>query len=116
MSEEIELEGIGVAPGVLETIALVAAEGVDGVSGVIGSQGGLAGLVQKGTAARGVCVQVNDDDTLVAAVRISAVYGRPLREIASDVQRAVTDALLTHTGQTVSSVDVFVDGVLFPEQ
>ncbi len=115
MTEEITLDGIGVAPGVLETIALVAAEGVDGVAAIIGATGGLAGLVQKG-AARGVCVQVNDDDTLVASVRISAAYGRPLREIASGVQRAVTDALLVHTGQTVSSVSVFVDGVVFPEQ
>lgn len=115
MSEEITLDGIGVAPGVLETIALVAAEGVEGVAGVLGSSSGLAGLVQKG-ATRGVCVQVSEDGTLVSAVRISAVYGRPLREIAGDVQRAVTDALLTHTGQKVASVDVFVDGVLFPEQ
>ncbi|MRS13161.1 MAG: Asp23/Gls24 family envelope stress response protein [Actinobacteria bacterium] len=114
MSEEIALDGIGVAPGVLETIAQVAAEGVDGVAGVLGASGGLAGLVQKGTA-RGVCVQVAEDQALVASVRISANYGRPLREIAGDVQRAVTDALLTHTGQTVASVDVFVDGVLFPE-
>lgn len=115
MSEEITLDGIGVAPGVLETIALVAAESVDGVAGIPGSSAGLAGLVQKGSA-RGVCVQVNEDDTLVAAVRISALYGRPLREIAGDVQRAVSDALLTHTGQKVASVDVFVDGVVFPEQ
>lgn len=115
MSEEITLDGIGVAPGVLETIAQVAAESVDGVAGIPGTSSGLAGLVQKG-AARGVCVQVNDDNTLVAAIRINATYGRPLREVASDVQRAVTDALLTHTGQTIASVDVFVDGVLFPEQ
>lgn len=115
MTEEITLEGIGVAPGVLETIALVAAEGVDGVAGVPGASSGLAGLVQKG-AARGVCVQVNEDNTLVAAVRISALYGRPLREIAGDVQRAVADALLAHTGQKVATIDVFVDGVVFPEQ
>ena len=115
MSEEITLDGIGVAPGVLETIALVATQAVDGVAGVVGVAGGLAGLVQKGTA-RGVCVQVNEDNTLVAAVRISAHYGRPIREIASEVQSAVADALLTHTGQKVASVDVFVDGVVFPEQ
>jgi len=115
LTEEITLEGIGVAPGVLETIALVAAEGVDGVAGIPGASSGLAGLVQKGNT-RGVCVQVNEDNTLVAAVRISARYGRPLREIAGDVQRAVADALLTHTGQKVATVDVFVDGVVFPEQ
>lgn len=114
MSEEISLEGMEVAPGVLETIALLAAEGVDGVASVPGASSGLAGLVQKG-ASRPVLVHVNEGGTLVASVRISAFYGRPLREIAADVQRAVTDALLTHTGQQVATVDVYVDGVVFPE-
>ncbi len=114
MSDEITLDGINVAPGVLETIAIVAAEGIDGVAHVIGAVGGLAGFMQKG-ASRGVSVEVTDEGVLRASVRISAIYGRPLREIATDVQRAVADAFLTHTGQTVTSVDVFVDGVIFPE-
>jgi uncharacterized alkaline shock family protein YloU len=115
MSEEITLDGIGVAPGVLETIATVAAHGVEGVAEVSCGPGGLAGFVQKGSA-RGVCVEVGDEGALVATVRIQAAYGRPLREIARDVQRAVSDALLTHTGQAIASVDVYVDGVVFPEQ
>jgi len=114
MSEEFTLDGIGIAPGVLETIATVATQGVDGVAEVPGAAGGLAGLVQKGSA-RAICVDVGEDGALVASVRIHALYGRPLREIANDVQRAVTDALLTHTGQNIASVDVFVDGVVFPE-
>ncbi len=115
MSEEITLDGIGVAPGVLETIAQVSAQSVDGVAQIVSAGGGLAGLVPKGPA-RGVTVEVGEDGALAASVHISALYGRPLREVATDVQRAVTDALLTHTGQTVASVDVFVDGVVFPEQ
>lgn len=115
MSEEITLDGIGVAPGVLETIAQVAAESVEGVANIPGVSGTLAGVVKKGSS-RGVCVEVGEDASLVAAVRINALYGRPLREIAGDVQRAVTDALLSHTGQQVATVDVFVDGVTFPEQ
>ncbi|MDZ4166238.1 MAG: Asp23/Gls24 family envelope stress response protein [Coriobacteriia bacterium] len=115
MSEEITLDGIGIAPGVLETIATVAAQGVDGVAEVSCGPGGLAGLVQKGST-RGVCVEVGGEGSLVATVRIQASYGRPLREVARDVQRAVVDALLTHTGQSIASVDVFVDGVVFPEQ
>lgn len=114
MSEEITLDGISVAPGVLETIAVVAAESIDGVVGVIGASGGLAGLMQKG-ASRGVTVEATEEGALKASVRISAYYGRPLREIATDVQRAVADAFLTHTGQAVAAVDVFVDGVVFPE-
>ena len=62
----------------------------------------LPGLVPKG-AARGVIVEVGEDGALAASLHISAMYGRPLREVATDVQRAVTDALLTHTGQTVAS-------------
>jgi uncharacterized alkaline shock family protein YloU len=115
MSEEITLEGIGVAPGVLETIAAVAAQGVDGVAAVPGAGASLAGLVQKG-AARPVHIEIAEDGALSASVRIVAEYGRPLKETATDVQRAVTDALLTHTGQPVASVDVYVDGVSFPGQ
>ena len=115
MSEEITLNGISIAPGVLETIAQISAESVDNVVCIVASSGGLAGLVPKG-AARGVIVEVREDAALAASIHISALYGRPLREVATDVQRAVTDALLTHTGQAVASVDVFVDGVIFPEQ
>jgi len=114
MSEEIRLEDIGVAPGVLETIATVAVQSVEGVADICGAPGGLAGLVQKGQT-RGVCVEIDESGALVATVHVSAKYGRPLREMATEVQSAVTDALLTHTGQPVAAIDVFVDGVVFPE-
>jgi len=115
MSEEIRLEDIGVAPGVLETIATVAVNSVEGVADISCGQGGLAGLVQKGQT-RGICVELDDNGAIVVSVHVSAKYGRPLREMATEVQGAVTDALLTHTGQAVASVDVFVDSVVFPEQ
>lgn len=115
MSDEIGLEGIGIAPGVLETIAQIAAESVEGVANIVPPGSGLAGLVSKG-ASRGVSVEVGEDGTLTASVHISAYYGRPLHKVATAVQRAVTDALLTHTGQTIASVDVFVDGVVFPDE
>jgi uncharacterized alkaline shock family protein YloU len=35
--------------------------------------------------------------------------------VAADVQQAVADALLSQTGHAASSVDVFVDGIAFPE-
>lgn len=115
MTDEITLDGIGIAPGVLETIATVATQSVDGVADMSSSGSGLAGLVQKGSS-RGVCVEVGEGGSLAVTVRINASYGRPLREIAGDVQKAVGDALLTHTGQAVASIDVYVDGVVFPEQ
>lgn len=116
MSEEITLDGIGVAPGVLETIATVAARDVEGVAEVCTGQTGLAGLVQRGPQTRSLTVEINEAGELAVSVHISASYGRPLREVATAVQRAVTDALLTHTGQAVAAVDVYVDSVVFPEQ
>jgi uncharacterized alkaline shock family protein YloU len=114
MSDEIRLEGLGVAPGVLETIAALATQSVEGVACIPGSQG-LAGLVPK-SGARGVAVSVIDDGSLHVVLHLMVHYGTPLREVATAVQRVVGDALLTQTGQRVSAVDVFIDGIQFEEQ
>ncbi|MHB1341631.1 MAG: Asp23/Gls24 family envelope stress response protein [Coriobacteriia bacterium] len=113
MTDEIQLEGLGVAPGVLETIATLATEQVDGVAGVQGK--GVAPLVGK-TAARGIAVTVSDDGALGVQVHIAARYGIPLRTIAIEVQKSIADALLTQTGQQVAGIDVFIDSIAFPEQ
>lgn len=114
MSDEIRLEGLGVAPGVLETIAALATQSVEGVVCIPGTQG-LAGLVPK-SGTRGVVVSIGDDATLHVVLHLTVRYGTPLRDVATSVQRAVGDALLTQTGQKVSAVDVFIDGIQFEEQ
>lgn len=113
MTDEIQLEGLGVAPGVLETIATLATEQVDGVAGVQGK--GVAGLVAK-TANRGITVTVSEDGVLGVQVHVAARYGIPLRTIAIEVQKSIADALLTQTGQAVAGIDVYVDSIIFPEQ
>ncbi len=113
MSDEIMLEGLGVAPGVLETIATLAADKVDGVADVLTR--GVAGLVQKGPG-RGILVAVGEDGALSVQIHLAVKYGIPLRTVATDVQRSVSDALVAQTGQQVSAVDVFIDSIVFPEQ
>jgi len=116
MSDEVRLEGLGVAPGVLDTIVTVATEGVEGVAAV--GAPGIAGLVQKGSrkgTSRAVDVTVNEDGSLTAAIHVQAVYGFKLREVAAQVQAVVTDALSSQVGVDVAGVDVFVDGLVFPE-
>lgn len=116
MSEEIRLEGLGVAPGVLDTIVTLAAEGVDGIAAV-GSPG-IAGLVQRGArkgASRAVDVCVEEGGALAVTVHVRVVYGRKLRDVATLVQAAVTEALTSQVGVDVASVDVYVDGLVFPE-
>lgn len=113
VATEMRFEGLDVAPGVIETIVSLAASDVDGVACVEGT--GLAGLMQKAGRAKVVEVSLADDETFVVTVHLSVTYGRPLRAIASDVQQAVADALISQTGHAASSVNVFIDGIVFPE-
>ncbi len=116
MSDEIRLEGLGVAPGVLDTIVTVATETVEGVAGV--GAPGIAGLVQKGSrkgTSRAVDVTVGEDGALTARVHIQIAYGSRLRDVASQVQIVVADALASQVGVDVAAVDVYVDGIVFPE-
>lgn len=113
MSTEMHFEGLDVAPGVLETIVTLAATEVEGVACVDCS--GLAGLMQKAGRTKSVEVSLAEDGGFAVTVHLSVAYGRPLRAVAADVQRAVADALHSQTGHAASSVDVFIDGIVFPE-
>jgi uncharacterized alkaline shock family protein YloU len=113
---EIQLEGLAVAPGVLDTIVSMAAEGVEGVA-ALGAPG-LAGLVQKGArkgAARAVDVCVDDEGAVAATIHIQVSWGHKLKDVAMAVQHSVADALVSQVGTSVASVDVYVDGIVFAE-
>jgi len=116
MSDEIRLEGLGVAPAVLDTIVTVATESVEGVAGVGAS--GFAGLVQKGSrkgSSRAVDVSVDDDGAISITIHVQVVYGSKLKAVANAVQVAVADAITSQVGVTVEAVDVYVDGIVFAE-
>ncbi|MDP2182453.1 MAG: Asp23/Gls24 family envelope stress response protein [Actinomycetota bacterium] len=115
MSEEIRLDGLGLAPGVLETIVTLAAKSVEGVACICGH--GLAGLAQKavskpGKAPKPVEIQVEDGSVSVA-LHVEFDYGKPLRAVAVAVQEAVADAVRNQVGVPVRAVNVFVDGIVF---
>lgn len=116
MSDEVRLEGLGVAPDVLDTIVTVATRGVEGVAAV--GAPGLAGLVQKGArkgAARAVDVTVDDDGSLAVTVHVQVRHGLRLHEVARAVQKAVSEALTSQVGVPVASVDVYIDGLVFDD-
>lgn len=116
MSDEIRLEGLGVAPGVLDTIVTVAAEAVEGIAAV--GAPGLAGLVQKGArkgASRAVDVVVDENNALTVSIHVQVSYGSKLRQVAEEVQQAVADALASQVGVEVAAVDVYVDGLVFAD-
>lgn len=111
MTDQLRIDGVEVAPGVLETIVALAADKVDGVAALEGGPA-IKGLVHKG-GARGVTVTVADDGVLGAAVHILVAYGNPLRDVGARLQHAVADALSSQTGQPVGDVEVYIDGIVF---
>lgn len=114
MSDEIKLEGLGVAPGVIDTIVTLAAECVEGVSAV--GAPGLAGLVQKGVAkgaGRAVDVTATEDGSVAVDVHVHVAYGNRLLDVGRSVQTAVADAIASQVGVSISAVDVYIDGVTF---
>lgn len=115
MSEEIKIEGVGIAPGILETIVTLATESVEGVAQVCPS--GLARLMRKSGGrgvGRSVEVVVDESGAAKVSVHIRVVYGNSLHGVASAVQVAVVEALESQAGLRTGSVDVFVDGIEFP--
>ena len=111
MSDEIRFEGLGIAPGVLDTIVTMATEAVEGVAAV--GAPGIAGLVQKGARAVDVCV--GEDGGITATIHIQVLYGHKLKDVATAVQAAVADAVSSQVGVKIAGVDVHVDGIVFVE-
>ena len=46
-------------------------------------------------------------------MHIDVFYGKPIPQVAEAVRQTVADAVATQVGFTVSSVDVYVDGIRF---
>lgn len=111
MTDELRLDGIGVAPSVLDTIVTLAAQGVDGVAKV--ETTGLGGLVHK--TGKALAVSVDGSGTMAVDVHVTLRYGQPLHEVARSVQQAVAEALTSQTGQPVAAVNVFVDAIAFEQ-
>lgn len=112
MADEIRIDGMTLGSGVLEKIVSVAACAVEGVAGV--GAGGIAGLVQK-AGGRDIEVAADDAGGITVSVHVNVRYGRPLREVAAEVQSAVSEAVAGQIGREVDRVDVYVDAIAFDD-
>jgi uncharacterized alkaline shock family protein YloU len=111
MPAELSLEGLDIAPGVVETMVQLAAGQVDGVVCIDTSA-----LGKLSRSIKAVEVALDEDGRFVVTIHITALYGRPLRQLGAAVQDAVSDALESQTGHSASRVDVFIDAIQFPEE
>ena len=117
MSEELYVDGLGLAPGVMETIVAIAAKDVDGVASVGSStMTGLRARFSSKKADPAIGVTMGEDQQINVAVHIDVQYGKVIPEVAANVRSAVVDAVATQVGFPIASVDVFVDNVVFDNE
>ena len=115
---ELNVEGMALAPGVVETSVSIAVSEVEGVAcvGSAGAQGrGIRAVFGQKPSTQGIEITVNEDNKLAVAVRIEVYYGFVLPEVASSLRQAVADAVASQVGVEVASVDVYIDGIQFAE-
>ena len=113
------VNGITIAPGVVETIVSLAAAEVPGVAGV-GTAGPISSIAAALNAGRsvptaGIKLAVAEDNSVSVNLTIQAYYGYRLADVAAQVREAVADALKGQVGAPTSSVDVYVDALAFEE-
>ena len=114
------VNGITIAPGVVETIVSLAAAEVPGVAGV-GTAGPISSIAAALNAGRsvptaGIKLAVAEDNSVSVNLAIQAYYGYRLADVAAQVREAVADALKGQVGAQTSSVDVYVDALAFEEK
>lgn len=112
---DINTDGMAIAPGVMETIVILAVREVPGVASVGSAPTGIRSVLAFKQSTQGVSVSVAEDDTVQVQVTIRILSGHSLDAVADAVRSAVADAVLTQVGLTVSRVDIKVDGIQFQD-
>ena len=112
--EDLNIDGMAIAPGVVETIVSLAAREVNGVASVGDpTTSGILSLIAGKPSTEGVEVEVGENEELLVSIRLFAKSGHVLPDLAADVRQAIADAVSTQVGATVGSVDVYIDGIQF---
>ena len=92
-----------------EVIATVMEQALTEVEGVV--KGG-SDVVGKKSWGKGVRITVGEDNTLTLGCNIIVSYGESVINVAKNVQEAVTTAVESVTGVTVTDVHVNVCGIV----
>lgn len=111
---ELNVKGMTLAPGVVETIVSIATQDVEGVA-FVGSaaESAIRQMFTAKPTTQGIGVDVDETDAVQVVVHIDVLYGYSLPEVAAAVRQSIADALATQVGIEVESVDVYIDGIKF---
>jgi uncharacterized alkaline shock family protein YloU len=111
-----ELGAVKIADEVVSIIAGLAATEVEGVASMSGGiAGGIADVLGRKNFSKGVKVEVGAEDAKID-IFIVVNYGERIPDVAWDIQESVKKAVENMTGLKVSSVNIHVQGVQFPQK
>lgn len=112
---DLNIEGMTIAPGVVDTIISLAARDVEGVASIgPATTSGLMDLIGGGRpSTQGIEVTTDENDELHVSIRMDVKSGNVLPDLAANVRRAVVDAVATQVGVKVAAVDIYIDGIQF---
>lgn len=114
---DLNVKGMKLADGVVETIVSIAVNDVEGVAAVgTSSPSGLFSALQQKADTSGVEATSENGDDLHIAVHVDVYYGYKLPQVAEKIRAAVADALESQVGVEADSVDVFIDGIRFDQE
>ena len=112
---ELNIEGMEIAPNVVETIVSLAARSVDGVVSVGDpATSGILSIIGGGKpSTQGIEVDTDDAGNLRISIRLHVESGQVLPDLAADVRQAIADAISSQVGVKVGSVEIYIDGIQF---
>lgn len=120
MPQEIKIDGIGIAPEVLDVIVTRALEGIEGVASVgvkdIATNLVTMMLSSKSPATDPAVDAEVVDGRLALTVRVVVFFGYPFKKLAETIREAVVAAIDAQVGVEVERVDVCIDGLMFPKE
>jgi len=107
---ELNVDGMALAPGVVETIVSIAANEVEGGPS---TTSGLRSVFGSKPSTQGIDITVDEEDKLHISIRVDVYYGYVLPDLAANIRQAISDAVTSQVGIPVGSVDVYIDGMQF---
>ena len=114
---DLKIDGLAIAPGVVETIVSLAAREVDGVESVGDPATSSIFSVLGGgkPSTQGVEADADEEGNLHIEIHLYVKSGHVLPDLAIEVRKAIADAVNTQLGAQVGSIDVFIDGIQFED-
>lgn len=103
-----ELGTITFTEGVLSALVHQAVSGIEGLGEVKGKLTDIVSVF--GGRQKGIQVDLQEDG-LKVTMNVAVRYGKPIHEVARQIQRRIKEELERMTGLTVTGVDIYVQDV-----